>query len=190
MDWYQGEDKECAAADGFPNQDLYYPILYQSEFWIAFGSLKEINGSMKDSELNVNYEPVAVSSSRHLNFALTFHVWYSHSMDLFWNIKIWKWKLQSQTEENWRKQEAFIGEEYQGNDMLRNMLLDTNPCLLGVTAIISMLHAVFDILEFKNDTRWVWMYFLYKSESIYLIPTSSFLVSFLSLAFSKTKSLW
>ena len=74
MDWYQGEDKECAAADGFPNQDLYYPILYQSEFWIAFGSLKEINGSMKDSELNVNYEPVAVSSSRHLNFALTFHV--------------------------------------------------------------------------------------------------------------------
>lgn len=35
--------------------------------------------------------------------------------------------------------------------MLRNMLLETNPYLLVVTAIVSLLHTVFDILAFKND---------------------------------------
>ena len=65
--------------------------------------------------------------------------------------QMWKWQLQSQTEESWRKQEAMTGEEDQGNDVLRNMLLETNPYLLAVTAIVSILHTVFDILAFKND---------------------------------------
>jgi hypothetical protein len=64
---------------------------------------------------------------------------------------MWKWQLQSQTEESWRKQEAMMGEEDQGNDFLRNMLLETNPYLLAVTAIVSILHTVFDILALKND---------------------------------------
>ena len=119
MDWYTGEEGRGPPA----HQDLYYPILYQSEFWITFASLKEVNGTMKESELNIAYEPVSM----------------------------WKWQLQSQTEDNWRKQEAFTGEEDEGNDMLRNMLLDTNPYLLAVTAIVSMLHTVFDVLAFKND---------------------------------------
>lgn len=119
MDWYNGEEGRAPPA----HQDFYYPILYQSEFWITFASLKEVNGTMMESELNIAYEP----------------------------ISMWKWQLQSQTEDNWRKQEAFTGEEDEGNDMLRNMLLDTNPYLLAVTAIVSMLHTVFDILAFKND---------------------------------------
>lgn len=64
---------------------------------------------------------------------------------------MWKWQLQSQTEESWRKQEDMTGEVDQGNDVLRNMLLETNPYLLAVTAIVSILHTVFDILAFKND---------------------------------------
>ena len=38
-------------------------------------------------------------------------------------------------------------------DMLRNMLLDTNPILLAITGIVSVLHTVFDILAFKNDVK-------------------------------------
>ncbi|KAL3809667.1 hypothetical protein ACHAXA_004218 [Cyclostephanos tholiformis] len=113
MDWY----------DSDPTRDWYYPILYQSEFWITSASLREVNGTLKDSRLDVNFEPVAM----------------------------WKWQLQSQTEESWRKQEAITGEEDQGNDVLRNMLLDTNPYLIAVTAIVSILHTVFDVLAFKND---------------------------------------
>lgn len=31
------------------------------------------------------------------------------------------------------------------------MLLETNPFLLAVTVIVTMLHMVFDVLAFKND---------------------------------------
>eukprot|EP00587_Corethron_hystrix_P008430 CAMPEP_0113314266 /NCGR_PEP_ID=MMETSP0010_2-20120614/10392_1 /TAXON_ID=216773 ORGANISM="Corethron hystrix, Strain 308" /NCGR_SAMPLE_ID=MMETSP0010_2 /ASSEMBLY_ACC=CAM_ASM_000155 /LENGTH=313 /DNA_ID=CAMNT_0000170511 /DNA_START=98 /DNA_END=1039 /DNA_ORIENTATION=- /assembly_acc=CAM_ASM_000155 len=37
------------------------------------------------------------------------------------------------------------------NDMVRNMLMDTNPFLLAITFAVSILHTVFDFLAFKND---------------------------------------
>lgn len=115
MDWFE----EGTVSD----RSLYYPILYNSEFWITYQSLLEVNGTLKESKIEISYQPVTM----------------------------WKWQLQSQTEENWRKQEAFTGEEDHGNDQLRNMLLDTNPWLLAVTAVVSVLHTVFDMLAFKND---------------------------------------
>ena len=115
MDWFD--------EGAVPGQSLYYPILYSSEFWITYQSLMEVNGTLKESKLEITYQPVTT----------------------------WKWQLQSQTEENWRKQEAFTGEEDHGNDQLRNMLLDTNPWLLAVTFVVSILHTVFDMLAFKND---------------------------------------
>lgn len=60
----------------------------------------------------------------------------------------------SQMEDTWEKQSAASGgEEDGGTDMLRNMLLDTNPILLAITGIVSVLHTVFDILAFKNDVK-------------------------------------
>lgn len=40
---------------------MYYPILYVNEFWITYESLKEVNGGLKESKIDVSYEPVAVS---------------------------------------------------------------------------------------------------------------------------------
>lgn len=58
MDWYTNDNSN----NGPPQmQDFYYPILYQSEFWITFASLKEVNGSLKESKLDVTYEPSPVS---------------------------------------------------------------------------------------------------------------------------------
>ena len=57
MDWYHGEEKQQHPL----MQALYYPILYQSEFWITFASLKEVNGTMKESKLDIAFEPVSVS---------------------------------------------------------------------------------------------------------------------------------
>jgi len=122
MDWYDGENDEGFGSIG-GMRELYYPILHGSEFWITYSSLKEVNGTMKESQLDVIFEPVSM----------------------------WKWQLQSQMEESWKRQEAFTGEEDHSNDMLRTMLLETNPYLLAVTGIVSMLHTVFDILAFKND---------------------------------------
>ncbi len=73
MDWYQGEGEGDSSN---PWQDLYYPILYQSEFWITFASLREVNGTLKESQLDVTYEPVSVSFIRVLH--LLANINYSH----------------------------------------------------------------------------------------------------------------
>ena len=64
---------------------------------------------------------------------------------------MWKWQLLAGMEDTQKKQEAFAGEEDTSNDMLRTMILETNPFLLAITVVVSILHSVFDILAFKND---------------------------------------
>ena len=54
MDWYEGYE------DGMGTSAMYYPILYVNEFWITYESLKEVNGGLKESKIDVTYEPVAV----------------------------------------------------------------------------------------------------------------------------------
>jgi hypothetical protein len=38
-------------------------------------------------------------------------------------------------------------------DMIREVLFDTNPVLLGITFVVSMFHMLFDFLAFKNDIQ-------------------------------------
>jgi len=38
-------------------------------------------------------------------------------------------------------------------DIIRETLLDTNPWLLGITVVVTLLHTLFDILAFKNDVQ-------------------------------------
>lgn len=79
-----------------------------------------------------------------------------HELNLeinFENAKVWKWQLMSQMEESWRRQSETTGEDDAGTDMFRTMLLETNPILLAVTGIVSILHTLFDMLAFKNDIK-------------------------------------
>lgn len=102
----------------------FYPILYSSQFWVTKSMLYPINGSTPEISLEMTLEPVSM----------------------------WKWQLMSQMEQSWKQQEDFMGDEdASGSDMFRTMLLETNPVLLVVTAIVSILHTVFDMLAFKND---------------------------------------
>uniref|UniRef100_A0A7S1YQU3 Cleft lip and palate transmembrane 1 n=1 Tax=Ditylum brightwellii TaxID=49249 RepID=A0A7S1YQU3_9STRA len=109
MDWYSDYE--------------YYPILYNSEFWIMTDHLVEVNGTIDESVTEMRIE----------------------------HVPMWKWQLMSQMEQTWANQEKMTGEEDSSNDMFRTMLMETNPYLLAVTAIVSVLHTVFDILAFKND---------------------------------------
>jgi len=102
----------------------FYPIVYSSEFWITNDKLVEVNSTLETATVEVNFD----------------------------TIKMWKWQIMSQMEETWRTQEKMNGGDDEGSsDMFRTMLMDTNPYLLAVTAIVSVLHTVFDILAFKND---------------------------------------
>ena len=102
----------------------FYPILYNSQFWITKTNLVPLNGSTTEITMEMMLEPA----------------------------KMWKWQLMSQMEQSWKQQEDFMGEEdASGGDMFRTLLLDTNPILLVVTGIVTLLHTVFDVLAFKND---------------------------------------
>ena len=102
----------------------FYPILYNSQFWITKTNLVPLNGSTTEITMEMMLEPA----------------------------KMWKWQLMSQMEQSWKQQEDFMGEEdASGGDMFRTLLLETNPFLLVVTAIVTLLHTVFDVLAFKND---------------------------------------
>jgi len=127
---YFREKKEGATSMLFPatsNRDdlgeFYYPVLYPSEFWMKTDSLVEINGTLDSLEIELKLE----------------------------NIKMWKWQLMAQMEQSWQIQEETMGTTSSETDLLRSLLMDTNPWLLAVTAIVSMLHSLFDILAFKND---------------------------------------
>lgn len=38
-------------------------------------------------------------------------------------------------------------------ESIRRMFMDTNPWLLVLTFVVSILHTVFDVLAFKNDIQ-------------------------------------
>jgi hypothetical protein len=47
-----------------------------------------------------------------------------------------------------------LGATSEGQDEeLKRMFLETNPILLGVTFVVSLLHSIFDFLAFKNDIQ-------------------------------------
>ena len=44
-----------------------------------------------------------------------------------------------------------MGSSKKDMDQTKKMLLETNPYLLGITGIVTLLHTIFDFLAFKND---------------------------------------
>ena len=63
---------------------------------------------------------------------------------------MWKFTLMAQMEQQWKMQEE-MDPGSSDSDMFRSLLLDTNPVLLAVTFVVTVLHSVFDFLAFKND---------------------------------------
>jgi Cleft lip and palate transmembrane protein 1 (CLPTM1) len=69
-------------------------------------------------------------------------------------IAFWKWHLQNtMRSQEVRKQALGMGGDDKEVDMIRDLLLDTSPWLLGLTAVVSLLHSLFDFLAFKNDVQ-------------------------------------
>lgn len=48
--------------------------------------------------------------------------------------------------------EAFVDDEDEDQDSLKEALLETSPYLLALTILVSILHSVFELLAFKNGT--------------------------------------
>ena len=58
--------------------------------------------------------------------------------------------MQKQFEEQHKIQSSW-GMDSGDMDELKRMFIETDPILLSVTIIVSLLHTVFEVLAFKND---------------------------------------
>jgi len=64
-----------------------------------------------------------------------------------------KWQMFSQMEQSFSMQQSMGAAGEEDSDEFKRMLTDTNPYLLGLTAVVTLLHSVFDFLAFKNDIQ-------------------------------------
>ncbi|KAG2382482.1 hypothetical protein C9374_005062 [Naegleria lovaniensis] len=103
---------------------FYYPVLYFNEFWTIREHYVPLNDSLASIPLTIE---LSVTSA-------------------------YKWQFFLQMEESLKMQKQ-LGSEEEEQDEIKRMLFDTNPYLLAVTIIVSILHSIFDFLAFKNDIQ-------------------------------------
>lgn len=110
----------------FDEEGNYYPTLYINEFFVMREHLYPINETTPSLPLRMEYA----------------------------TLSLWKWQLMIQMDQSLAMQES-LGMVEGEKDEVKRMLFETNPYLLALTLIVSLLHTIFDFLAFKNDiTFW------------------------------------
>uniref|UniRef100_K3X6Q4 Cleft lip and palate transmembrane protein 1 n=1 Tax=Globisporangium ultimum (strain ATCC 200006 / CBS 805.95 / DAOM BR144) TaxID=431595 RepID=K3X6Q4_GLOUD len=102
---------------------LYLPVLYMNEFWILEEHLLPVNNSVTALPLELSFYP----------------------------LHLYKFALYTQMEQNFKNQQAAGTSTKKDTDKMKEMFIETNPYLLGLTVCVSLLHSLFDFLAFKND---------------------------------------
>ncbi|KAF2119172.1 cleft lip and palate transmembrane protein 1-domain-containing protein [Lophiotrema nucula] len=119
------------ARDATGQHGWYYPVLFTNTFWQLKKHMVELNDTVSTLPLNVK-----------LN-----------------NLANWKFSLYASMEENIRQQAAAAvagtasptGGDGSEMEMFKEILIDSNSYLLGITAVVSVFHMIFEMLAFKND---------------------------------------
>ncbi|KAI0368074.1 cleft lip and palate transmembrane 1 [Pilatotrama ljubarskyi] len=103
---------------------FYKPIIFPNEFWHLRSQYIEINSTVSTLPLQVEFQPIS-----------------------YWKFTIFAALTQSFAEAA-KQQGATSGAEL---DEVKRMLVETNPYFLALTALVSMLHVVFEFLAFSSD---------------------------------------
>lgn len=123
--------ESTGARDASGQNAWYYPILFINTFWQLQDHMTELNNTVKELPLHI--------SLNHMNN--------------------WKFALYASVDEATKqnqRQAASGGPMPAGGDgseldMVKKVLIDTNIYLLGTTALVTVLHIVFEALAFKSD---------------------------------------
>ncbi|KAF2463634.1 cleft lip and palate transmembrane 1 [Lindgomyces ingoldianus] len=119
------------ARDASGQHGWYYPVLFTNTFWQLKKHMTELNSTVTRLPINVK-----------LN-----------------NLSNWKFSLYASMEENMRSQAVAAaagkpsptGGDGTEMELFKEILIDSNTYLLGITAVVSVLHMFFEMLAFKND---------------------------------------
>lgn len=106
----------------------YYPIVYFNDYWNLQKDYYPINETLKTLPLRLSYCP----------------------------LSLWRWQLYAA--QNARSPWNFLPEDTyeqsdEDQDSVKVALLETNPYLLGLTIVVSIVHSIFEFLAFKNDIQ-------------------------------------
>ncbi|KAK3997473.1 cleft lip and palate transmembrane protein 1-domain-containing protein [Cladorrhinum sp. PSN332] len=119
------------ARDGSGQNSWYYPILFVNTFWQLKTHMTVLNETVKTLPIRVD-----------LN-----------------NMADWKFKTMSSIEMNAKEQarQAAFGHSLPGGgdgseiEMIKEIFMDTNPILLSITIVVSILHMILETLAFGSD---------------------------------------
>lgn len=111
----------------FYNGD-YYPIIFVNDYWNLNSDYMPINETTPELTLELTFTPMSLMK-------LQFYA--AQTMKSQWNMFL---------------TEGGEGEDEE-EDSLKRAMLDTNPYLLAMTFIVSIVHSVFEFLAFKNDIQ-------------------------------------
>ncbi|KII95289.1 hypothetical protein PLICRDRAFT_128949 [Plicaturopsis crispa FD-325 SS-3] len=110
--------------DATGTQGFHKPIIFPNEFWRLRSQYIEINSTTPTLPLQIVFQPMS-----YMKFQIFASM--THGFN-----------------EAAKQQGAGAGAEL---DELKRMLVETNPWFLGLTALVSMLHVVFEMLAFSSD---------------------------------------
>ncbi|ESO06447.1 hypothetical protein HELRODRAFT_64937 [Helobdella robusta] len=112
-----------------PGDIHYYPILYFNDYW----------------NLNSEYTPIN-STTKVLNLTLTYYP-----------LSLFKWQMYAAQgmQNKWFNMfgEDLVENNDEEQDSLKRAFIETNPYLLFITIVVSLVHSVFEFLAFKNDIQ-------------------------------------
>ncbi|KXJ13308.1 cleft lip and palate transmembrane protein 1 homolog [Exaiptasia diaphana] len=106
----------------------YFPLLYLNSYWNLQSDYMPINETTPELDLHLTYSP----------------------------ISLFKWQMY-ESQRVRQKWFSVLGDDMQQTDeeqdTLKRTMVETNPYLLGITIVVSLIHTVFEFLAFKNDIQ-------------------------------------
>lgn len=104
-----------------------------NDFWNLLRDYQPINETTPELDLTITFQPLSM---------FKWQLYAAQSMKNKWNSNMFGELMSGGGEET-----------DEGQDSLKETLLETNIYLLAATILVSILHSVFELLAFKNDIR-------------------------------------
>ena len=109
-------------------KSYYHPVIYFNDYWNYLSDYMPINETTPQLEYTITFSPISM---------FKWQLYISQSMRSQWSQYL------GDTAENSDKEQ----------DMIKRTLKETNPYILALTMVVSLVHSVFEFLAFKNDIQ-------------------------------------
>ncbi|KAL8649719.1 MAG: hypothetical protein Q9210_004238 [Variospora velana] len=123
--------EESGARDASGQNGWYYPILFVNTFWQLRDHMTELNSTVKELPLHIDLNNLA-----------------NWKFSLYASIGEGQKQNQKAAASGGPKPAAGDGSEF---EEFKRVLMDTNIYLLSTTAVVTVLHMIFEGLAFKSD---------------------------------------